>query len=300
VKAALEIEEHRFEQARRDFDDLRGLLRKSPRVINQMVFLSIQAYLFIETGDHPAAVRPLEQSLAIAEKHEYNYIFTYDCRSNRRLLEFAAENCIATSYLTRLLPLVKAGWGQDLLKRIQAEEGRYDMECSFLGPFTIRDARRHFIKPEWRTRNSKSLFAYLIWAGEKGCTKDQLINEYWPDQNLKRAGHSLQVEISALRGILGRILNRPAAKELIMYKQDRYWLNPALIVKTDAADLESRLRQAERSTIDQQKKVELLKQAAELCRPGFCADLEEEWCKTQRSHYSGRREKLLEEIKKLS
>jgi len=298
IRLNLEIDERRFDKARRTRDETQSLVSKATVDYHLVSYYGLLAYYHLEVGDDPGAVKFLDQALGIGEERGYDYAFMYDSRVNRRLLEAAVQRGIRTTYLTRLLPLVKAGWSRDLLKHLQAGEGRFDMECSFFGPFTIRDARHHVIKPEWRTRNSKSILALLIWSGEKGCTKDQLINEYWPDQKLNRAGHSLQVEISSLRGVLGRIMNRPPAKDLIMYKQDRYWLSPALIVKTDAAEFENRLRQAERPALDRREKVELLKHAAEQCRSGFCADLDEEWCQVPRSRYVEMREKILVELKK--
>jgi DNA-binding SARP family transcriptional activator len=241
----------------------------------------------------------IDQTLGIGEERGYDYAFMYDSRVNRRLLEAAVQRGIRTSYLTRLLPLVKAGWGRDLLKQLQAGGGRFDLECCFFGPFTIRDVRHHVIKPEWRTRNSKSLCAYLIRAGEKGCTKDQLIDEFWPKQNLKRAGHSLQVEISALRGILGRILNRPP-KDLILFKRDDYRISPDLIVKTDIAEFENQLRKADQPDRDTQKRKALLQQAVNLCQSEFCTDLDDKWCVAERDKYREQREKILAELKKLS
>jgi LuxR family maltose regulon positive regulatory protein len=300
TRLSLEIDERRLDKARRTREESQSLVNKTTVDYHLVTFYGLLAYYHLEVGEDCIAVKFIDRTLGIGEEHGYDYAFMYDSRVNRRLLEAAVQHGIRTSYLTRLLPLVKPRWGRELLKRIQAGEGRYDLECSFFGPFTIKDARHRSAHPEWRTRNSKSLCAYLFWAGEKGCTKDQLINEYWPDQNLKRAGHSLQVEISALRNLLGRILNRAPTKDLIMYKQDRYWINPALVVKTDTADLESRLRQAERPAADRRKRIELLKQAAELCRPDFGTDLEGEWCAVQRDKYREVREKILVELKKLS
>lgn len=297
LKLNLEIDERRFDQARRTRDDLQALVSKSTVDYNLVEYNGLLAYYHLEIGEEADAIKYLGRALAICEKRGYAYIFIYDSRINRRVLELAVLRGISASYLARILPMVKAQWGRDLLKHIQAGGGRYDLECSFFGPFTIKDTRHRVAQPEWRTRNSRSLCAYLILVGEKGRTKDQLIDEFWPRQNLKRAGHSLQVEISALRGILGEILGRPPAKDLIIFKQNEYRISPDLIVKTDIAEFEDRLRQADRPGLDLKKRTELLNRAAELCRTGFCTDLVGEWCTALRDKYREAREKILEEVR---
>ncbi len=297
TKMNIEIDERRFDEARRSRDGLKALVSRRTIYYHRIPYYWHLAYLHLETGEEKEALKYIDQALAIGEKSDHAFIFIFDSRPNHRLLEAAVQHGIGIPYLTRILPMVRADWGRDLMKQLQAGTGRCDLECAFFGPFTVRSGRGRLASPKWRTRNSKPLFAELLWAGERGCTRDKLIEEFWPRQNLKRAGHNLQVEISALRAVLSRLLGRPPAEDLILFRHDTYWINPELIIKTDAAEFERRLREARQAGQDPKQRKKLLKEAAELCRAGFCTDIKGSWCEAARDHFADEREKILREIR---
>lgn len=94
------------------------------------------------------------------------------------------------------------------------------IEVRLLGPPAVRvdgvDA------PRLLTRHKNfTLFLYLVCAGRRGRSQDQLIGVLWPDKAQARARRSVTVAISTLRGCLG--------PGVIMSEGAQFWIEPALV-----------------------------------------------------------------------
>jgi hypothetical protein len=83
------------------------------------------------------------------------------------------------------------------------------------------------------TRQAQGLFAFLLDRGERGVSKDEVLDLIWPDTEVERADLSFHRTLGGLRHTLD-----PAGggKRAIQFHNDRYRLDPAVIDGSDVTD----------------------------------------------------------------
>ena len=93
------------------------------------------------------------------------------------------------------------------------------------------------------TRQAEALFAFLFDRGERGATKDEILDLLWPDVPLDKADPAFHRTLGGLRRTLAPALP-PGRGAAIAYRRDRYHLEPALIAWSDVAAFEGCLAAA--------------------------------------------------------
>ena len=91
------------------------------------------------------------------------------------------------------------------------------------------------------TRQAEALFAFLFDRGERGVTKDEVLQIIWPDTDLSKADLAFHRTMVGLRGTLDPGRGR---KSVIRFHNDRYRLDPAVIAWSDASEFLARLASA--------------------------------------------------------
>lgn len=290
----LELHERNFEAAGKTLHQLDALLQPLHQDFYRMIRALRHACLEIATGALAAAARRLPVAFSIARHCGYDALLISLCPYLGPCLELAIAEKIELPYLARIIPRMHSREARELLKKIQIQEGMFDIECRFLGPFTIMDRRGVLQNISWRTKKAKSLFAWLVYSGEKGCTSDQLIDEFWPDKKMDVGIHCLQVEISSLRSLVASwSLHKIPPRKTIVYANGSYRLAPGLTLKTDIekyADLMARA-QAEP---DPKQRIPDYEQALAIAPDVFCSDLSGTWCDAPRAYY---REEVMKALK---
>ena len=108
----------------------------------------------------------------------------------------------------------------------------------------------------------------LFDRGERGATKDEIIEIVWPDVDLDRADVAFHRTMLGLRSTFGR---RRGSDESISFYNDRYRLNPAAIAWSDVGELERLLNDAR--SADEEDALRLLEQARALYRGDYMDDV---------------------------
>ena len=118
------------------------------------------------------------------------------------------------------------------------------VEARLLGAFEFRVDG--LAVTSWTGQRGTSVLRYLLSRRRHACSRDELLEEFWPDVTPAAARNRLQVAVSGLRRVLGEVTNL----HVIEYADGGYRINPELRVSVDAERFEealSRARDAERS-----------------------------------------------------
>jgi DNA-binding SARP family transcriptional activator len=137
----------------------------------------------------------------------------------------------------------------------------------------VRAVRDGTVVNRFRTQKTASLLALLAARPGRGFSRDELIERFWPDDDLPAARHKLSVALSALR----QQLEAPGTPEGAVLRADRFTVSLAPeAVATDVAEFEAALAAAERAAADADPLAHLAR-AVELYRGEFLAGLYDAW-----------------------
>ncbi|UCG92621.1 MAG: winged helix-turn-helix domain-containing protein [candidate division WOR-3 bacterium] len=298
LKAKIETEDGNFAEGLKLFNDALKLSRKIAQPEQEMLVHYEMSKHFLNVEKRREVIHHLRKALTIAQRYNYNTTLITEARYDLKPIEFGLENNLYPDYLISILSEIGSEEAKILGNRMNIQRGNYDFACRFFGPLEIKNVKDRIMKPNWRTSKTKTLFIMLSIHHPKGCTRDQLIDTFWPHKGIREAAHSLQVEISSLRKLLKDMLNVDLhTKDLVLYKNQNYLLNPRLCIKTDVQEFEELMNEAAvKELTDRSKSMQLYNQAVTLYRGDFCAGVANEWCEQRKLYY---KEKILNTLKKL-
>ena len=120
------------------------------------------------------------------------------------------------------------------------------------------------------SRQAEAVFAYLFDRGERGVSKDEILELVWPDVDLERADMAFHRTMLGLRSSLqpGRRARGTAGP--ITFHNDRYRLDPAVVTWSDVGEFERLLSEA--GTADPATAERSLEQARALYRGDYLDD----------------------------
>ncbi len=298
VKGKLETAEGKFAQA---LDSFNHGLRSAKRI--HQVYQSMRIYYelsrhYLAREEIQHALSYFRKCLTIARKHAYDGFITMEARGDIKLFQQALDNNLMPEYILYIIEKTESEEADDILKQVSIKRGVYDLACSFFGTLQVKDGLGQVIRPSWRTNKTKALFIFLVTNHQKGYTRDQLIDTFWPHKGAREAAHSLQVEISSLRRLLKAILKSDLdTKNVILYKNKNYVINPRFSIMTDVQEFEDLMKKAEASELTfKSQSNELYLRALELYRGDFCSDMMDGWFDEMRLYY---RELVMKTLKKL-
>jgi len=298
VRGALEIADGNYAEARTLLDRARRVAKRIGNPYHIMAAEYARARYYLKTGRGAEARDCMDRVLADAQKNRYEGFLIDEGRWDLSLIEIGLRPGPNHNYLLNILGEINTDAARILLARQQIKKGIYDIAGNFFGPLEVRNSRNKSITPHWRTKKGKALFVFLIINQPTGCTKDQLIDAFWPDKDLREAAHSLQVEISSLRSILNDLSNTEIEnKGIINFKNQKYFLDQRFLVRTDVQEFDDLVREAEVAEgRHQEEAMGLYRRALEVYRGDFGLDIVDEWCESIRLSY---RQKVLRILKKM-
>lgn len=148
----------------------------------------------------------------------------------------------------------------------------------------------------WNGPRGTSVLRYLLSRRRHSCTRDELLEEFWPDVPTAAARNRLQVAVSGLR----RAFLDVTPLNVVEYADGGYRINADFQVEVDAESFERTLRAAaaaERAN-DREAARTAYRQAIALYRGDFAADAPfEQWTLLPRE---GLRIKLVDALDRLS
>lgn len=121
------------------------------------------------------------------------------------------------------------------------------------------------------TRQAEALFAFLFDRGERGASKEEMVELIWPDVDLERADLAFHRTLGGLRTTLEPGRRGGDRGSAIRFYNDRYRLDPDIVAWSDVAAFEERLAEAGR-TADPEQGLALLEQARALYRGDYLDD----------------------------
>jgi DNA-binding SARP family transcriptional activator len=119
-------------------------------------------------------------------------------------------------------------------------------------------------------RQAEAIFAFLFDRGDRGATKDEIIELVWPDVDLDRADVAFHRTMLGLRSALKPGLRARAPEGPIGFRKDRYRLEPSVVAWSDVGEFEALLAQAGAAEPD--AAVGLLERARALYRGDYLDD----------------------------
>ncbi|UCF69896.1 MAG: tetratricopeptide repeat protein [candidate division WOR-3 bacterium] len=242
---------------------------------------------YYKSGAHEEALSYFKKCLDIAQLREYNAYMIIEARDSTDLFRLALENDYLVDYILHILEGTDSEPAKDLLNWLQIERGIFDLQCRFFGKLEIKDADGRDIVPVWRTKITRELFVLFVAGHRKKYSKDQLIDTFWSDKNVRGAAHSLHVEISALRNTLKEMIQSDIGRQkIVLFEGQQYYLNPQIFVSTDVQEFERVASQASASLPrDRVQAKTLYLRALALYRGDFGENITAQWCEEIRAYY---------------
>ncbi len=137
----------------------------------------------------------------------------------------------------------------------------------------------------FRTRKTAALLALLALRG-RPCSREELIETFWPEAEPEAAAHSLRQALSSLRPILGEVLEAP--------QRGSVGLKPGALL-TDVEEFETELSRARQATAKPTEAHAALRRALALQRNELLPELYDDWVIQERE----RLKVLYDEAKRL-
>ncbi len=168
------------------------------------------------------------------------------------------------------------------------------IQARLLGSFEVRVDGGAVIS--WPGQRGSSVLRYLLSRRQHACSRDELLEEYWPAVPSALARNRLQVAVSGLR----RALREVTAINVVQYADGGYRIHPDLQLEVDVELFERGLRAAgaaDRSGRRDQA-MTAYREAIALYRGDFAADVPfEQWTLLPRESL---RIKLVDALDRLS
>ncbi len=105
------------------------------------------------------------------------------------------------------------------------------MNGYLLGPFHV--LVNGLLINDFAGRKCKSLLAYLLCNNKRPNFRETLMEKFWPDVHPESARNSLNVAIHSIRQLFRKLLPK---QNLLVYKHDKYFINPEIELKLDHED----------------------------------------------------------------
>jgi DNA-binding SARP family transcriptional activator len=121
------------------------------------------------------------------------------------------------------------------------------------------------------SRQAEGIFAFLFDRGERGASKDEIIELVWPDTDLERADMAFHRTMLGLRGVLAPARPGRSKDGTIAFGNDRYRLAPDAVSWSDAAEFDALLERS-RGSADRTERLHLLEAARALYRADLLDD----------------------------
>lgn len=120
------------------------------------------------------------------------------------------------------------------------------------------------------SRQAEALFAFLFDRGERGVSKDEILELIWPEVELDRADVAFHRTMLGLRSTLHSGRGGPASARPVTFHNDRYRLDPSIIAWSDVDAFQRLLGEARSPRGD--TALRLLEEARSLYRGEYLDD----------------------------
>jgi DNA-binding SARP family transcriptional activator len=267
----------------------------TPDQRNALEVASLTGYWHPQLGTRPVAAEQLRPWLVPLER-QWGWLRPIWAGPLRRELARSAgsrqvvKGARAAHPVT--LPVASSAARSAPVARTAAQPGL--LQARLLGPLEVRVDGAAVIS--WNGQRGASVLRYLLSRRQYACSRDELLEEFWPEAPAGAARNRLQVAVSGLR----RAFRDVTALNVVEYADGGYRINRELRVEVDVEFFERRLNAAgaaERSG-DREQARTAYHEAVALYRGDFAADAPfEQWTLLPRESL---RIKLVDALDRLS
>lgn len=169
------------------------------------------------------------------------------------------------------------------------------IDCRFLGPFSVKAYGQKLKLPSGK--KTMALLAYLLYHHNKPIHREILMNVFWPTSCSESARNSLNSALYNIRKAFQNILKH---EDLLLYKNECYFINPSLDIITDTDQFNTFWNRGRQTDLSKglEKAVKDYNHAVELYTSDFLEVLRyEDWCEPIRDNL---RESYLLALNRLS
>ena len=160
-----------------------------------------------------------------------------------------------------------------------------------LGTLKITTTRGEIPHTAWRSQRALSLFVYLAVKGNRGVSKERLIELFWPAGEKRRAIKNFHPTLTYVRQALRGFVEGP----VVVVEDGLYRLDPTLRSTVDLREFEAALAQGRRHRV-RGERVRALEASLSLYQGDFLGDRYESWAEELRSQLALQHEELLAEL----
>ena len=175
-----------------------------------------------------------------------------------------------------------------------AQAGRQGLRLNTLGGLTLMSSNGEIPHAAWRSQRALSLFVYLAVKGNRGVSKERLIDLFWPAGEKRRAIKNFHPTLTYVRQALREYVPGP----VIVAEEGQYRLDPSLQCTLDLREFEAALTQAKRVR-GRAERMRALEDAVRLYQGEFLGDRYESWAEDLRSQLALAHEELLADLASL-
>jgi DNA-binding SARP family transcriptional activator len=166
-----------------------------------------------------------------------------------------------------------------------------------LGPFELNVDGTAIV--DWQGRLGPMVLKFVLAQPRRRCSRDMLIEQFWPYADADRARNRLHVAVSSLR----RALRASADVALIEHRDGWYCLSPTVDLVIDVDEFDRCIDDGDRLLRqgDPEHALEAFRRAVHLYRGDYLADIPyEEWATTAREAYRAAYLRALERVAALA
>lgn len=261
----------------------------------------LQAHYYSAVGKRNMAIRRFQEALLIMEERDiYLGLIAARTWAASMLVETYAQGKMAT-YIQKTMIQPAGDWRKKgLLSCLSVKDPKIkktvlklvehlpkapttSLTISFFGKFSVRKGDDELPDEQWKSRQAKMLFKFLVFKSTKGYTeKEILMDLLWPDERSQTASKRFHVILALLRKILEPDLQPGVSSSYISREGDGYRLFLGEKGLTDVEEFWLALKKGRESDSPAVAQ-DYFKKAESIYKGDFLEeDPYEEWCSPER------------------
>ncbi|MBI2263686.1 MAG: HD domain-containing protein [Armatimonadetes bacterium] len=224
----------------------------------------------------------LEKALTLAERLGFERYFLR-AEGISEMLPEMVKSKKKTEYCGKILELVGGSVVElESLPHGKAQERRQVLPLRIygFGPFRVFRGDELIQEEEWKTKKSKSLFAYLVSNNGRPVSEDRLLDMFWPNVDVDKARKSLYTTVYRLRRALEPHLAEGGTSNYIVFKRNYYCFNVESKYWLDVEEFERHVKLAQLLSIqgNEEEAIGEYQKADRLYAADYLDDnLDDEW-----------------------
>jgi LuxR family maltose regulon positive regulatory protein len=299
-----------------------GVLNKENIYLNPS-WAVLESEIKIAEGKNELAIKSLKKLLRIIQKKQHHFLIfkanlslsiLYESLGKRysQHLNVALNNSKKYGYervilqnsqfLALLKKEVEKGRRNDYIDTILSQAKikplfpkqtkSFKIRVNFFGtPEIFRDGE---LIANWVSKKAMKLFCFFVMNRERRINKDEIIKFFWPDWDNVRAEKNLFTTLYYIRRTLMPKGRQRYAKEVILYQNQTYTMDPTLQIETDIKKFENIANEIKvKKSFEKRITKDSLNKAISLYRGLFCSGWHDPWVETYSAVYENLYLKIL-------